>query len=785
AATDTAAAAAAVVGSEDTWATTVSLLLSRPSVQPGSAPEDSPKRSVNDDALPSPQRPASPWATTVSLLLGRPSVQPGSAPKDSPKRSVNDDALPSPQRPASPPERLFSPSGVALNFGNGQSGAAEGAGGGQAASTATAAVSTRKAGDAAQQVSPLQEATGDARRRLGEKPIKQIEGAKRPTERSTGRQHPSASEWAHANSSLIVAPPMEMDGHISNADFAHLHHPIQAPARTCQNPMGFPPNTAYSVPAVQGGPPPLPAGLMLGGGVLPISGTSWPDAGRAPVLFTPPGPVSEYDYAPQGANPNLNHIHYGPPQHPHLQQQQLHDHLQQQHLQQQHLQQQHQQQQLHHHHHPPHHNQWQQSQIGFNFSNEVTAPTPEFWMPGAAYVNPANVKMPYSATAAAAAVAAAAAAAGPTTMKARTAAAGYTYHDASDSIDASDAATPAAPLSLANSNHVSADGDNASESPLMFSVFPDAAAAEAAVSATAGIWLVGDNSEDRAQYTAGEESGAPSTSTDSRASSLVNGGGDGPGDGGARAAAAGATAVVAGADGELRRDNAYNDIGLVVTRTKELEKILRDLFGASGNGLNELLSSLRNERRIDKRTQQRIRSIATMRNKLVHSVDANTLTVSNTFGHQARRTFKVIVDDLEVTLREAAAKVVEEPFEQATRPTDAYTLGNHPAFRGIGGAGGVGVGRDEDYDEAKGVEEAEAAAAAAGNNKRGAIVVKDNARFPHNLITVKARKQGRRGPSNASPAPNVMDEAAFPDISFATGAASKQKPPINGEGKVE
>ena len=29
-------------------------------------------------------------------------------------------------------------------------------------------------------------------------------------------------------------------------------------------------------------------------------------------------------------------------------------------------------------------------------------------------------------------------------------------------------------------------------------------------------------------------------------------------------------------------DNAYNDIGLVVTRTKELEKILRDLFGASG-----------------------------------------------------------------------------------------------------------------------------------------------------------------------------------------------------------
>ncbi len=57
----------------------------------------------------------------------------------------------------------------------------------------------------------------------------------------------------------------------------------------------------------------------------------------------------------------------------------------------------------------------------------------------------------------------------------------------------------------------------------------------------------------------------------------------------------------------------------------------------AGNGLNELLSSLRTERRIDPRTQQRIRSIATMRNKLVHSVDANNLTMSNTFGTAARK----------------------------------------------------------------------------------------------------------------------------------------------------
>lgn len=63
----------------------------------------------------------------------------------------------------------------------------------------------------------------------------------------------------------------------------------------------------------------------------------------------------------------------------------------------------------------------------------------------------------------------------------------------------------------------------------------------------------------------------------------MNGGGGGLGEGGAAGAAAAAgAAVVVGADGELRRDNAYNDIGLVVTRTKELEKILKDLFGASG-----------------------------------------------------------------------------------------------------------------------------------------------------------------------------------------------------------
>lgn len=46
--------------------------------------------------------------------------------------------------------------------------------------------------------------------------------------------------------------------------------------------------------------------------------------------------------------------------------------------------------------------------------------------------------------------------------------------------------------------------------------------------------------------------------------------------------AGGAGCAGRGREGDARRNNAYNDIGLVVTRTKELEKILKDFFGASG-----------------------------------------------------------------------------------------------------------------------------------------------------------------------------------------------------------
>ncbi|CAM9275396.1 unnamed protein product, partial [Ectocarpus sp. 13 AM-2016] len=269
----------------------------------------------------------------------------------------------------------------------------------------------------------------------------------------------------------------------------------------------------------------------------------------------------------------------------------------------------------------------------------------------------------------------------------------------------------------------------------------------------------------------------PQSSSGGAASGGVRGGAPAPAPAPALGTAAGVMAAAAAAaggraDGDAVQNNAYNDIGLVVTRTKELEKIMRDSFHATGNGLNELLSSLRTDRRIDPRTQQRIRSIAAMRNKLVHSVDANNLTMSNTFGASARKAFKVMCDDLELSLRECAAKVIEEPFEQAARPADAFRLGNHPAFRGIGGGGGGGAGEDGDYDEAAGMAEAEAAEVA--RREQEALIVKDNARFPHNLITAK-RKNRRTEGSAAPPAPDVNDEGAFPDINFASSAAVQQQ----------
>lgn len=202
-------------------------------------------------------------------------------------------------------------------------------------------------------------------------------------------------------------------------------------------------------------------------------------------------------------------------------------------------------------------------------------PTSDGWIPGTVDGNLANARLPYATTAAAAAAAGIAV---PANMEAGTVAGYSIFQYVSDNVGASNAITPPPP-----SSGVAESEQNASEVPLEFKVFPNSAAAEAAVSAATEMRLLDGISDEMAPSTAAEESAPLKASTDSDSGffSLANGGGGVPGEKGAAPAVAGAK-VVAGGEGEVRHNNAYNDIGLVVTRTKELEKILKDMFGASG-----------------------------------------------------------------------------------------------------------------------------------------------------------------------------------------------------------
>lgn len=59
-----------------------------------------------------------------------------------------------------------------------------------------------------------------------------------------------------------------------------------------------------------------------------------------------------------------------------------------------------------------------------------------------------------------------------------------------------------------------------------------------------------------------------------------------------------------------------SDIELAVTRTKALESLLEQAFGATGKGLHEKVSSVQD--RLTPVQVKRLRFIATVRNKIVH-----------------------------------------------------------------------------------------------------------------------------------------------------------------------
>ncbi|MEM7807740.1 MAG: DUF4145 domain-containing protein [Planctomycetota bacterium] len=66
-----------------------------------------------------------------------------------------------------------------------------------------------------------------------------------------------------------------------------------------------------------------------------------------------------------------------------------------------------------------------------------------------------------------------------------------------------------------------------------------------------------------------------------------------------------------------------SDLELAVSRSKRLERRLRDGLAAQGKGLHELTSSV--ERRLPADTVRKLRFVATVRNKLVHDLDVRKL----------------------------------------------------------------------------------------------------------------------------------------------------------------
>lgn len=84
-----------------------------------------------------------------------------------------------------------------------------------------------------------------------------------------------------------------------------------------------------------------------------------------------------------------------------------------------------------------------------------------------------------------------------------------------------------------------------------------------------------------------------------------------------------------------------SDIELAVTRTKQLESLLEQALGATGKGLHEKVSSV--ESRLSQPLVKKLRFIATIRNKIVH--ESNYETIDDRSG------FTRACDEAETELR--------------------------------------------------------------------------------------------------------------------------------------
>src|SRR5436190_18071636 len=93
-----------------------------------------------------------------------------------------------------------------------------------------------------------------------------------------------------------------------------------------------------------------------------------------------------------------------------------------------------------------------------------------------------------------------------------------------------------------------------------------------------------------------------------------------------------------------------SDIELAVTRTKALEALLEQAFGATGKGLHEKVSSV--EAKLSPALVKKLRFVATVRNKIVHESDYKQL--------DDRAGFVRACDEAEAEIRDLAPKVINK-----------------------------------------------------------------------------------------------------------------------------
>jgi hypothetical protein len=122
-----------------------------------------------------------------------------------------------------------------------------------------------------------------------------------------------------------------------------------------------------------------------------------------------------------------------------------------------------------------------------------------------------------------------------------------------------------------------------------------------------------------------------------------------------------------------------SDIELVVKKSKSFEALLEAAFQAEGRGLHEKITSV--ESKLPEHLIKKLRYIATVRNKLVHTHQTDHI--------DDRRRFEETCDEVETQLRSHPAYIhrsIDREHHGATSYSTSSSYGGHgnSAFAGYG-----------------------------------------------------------------------------------------------------